>query len=111
MLLRRIWNRLFVSHLTGVVILVAFAIRAHTAAAEEPTSAPPEVAAGTVLVEVHEGVPEGKKWDFELPPARESFTHSALALVGFPKKYVSPGVIADRTNPYLARLHAVKELP
>ena len=77
----------------------------------EPAVLEPEVAPGSVLVELHEGIPDGKKWEFVLPKASESYTQTVLALSGLPKKYVAPGVIADRGRPLVVRMHAVREFP
>lgn len=56
-----------------------------------------------VLTEVYENVPAGGTSTLQLGEPATTHEQSVYAFVGFPKKYTSTGVIADRSNPLLLR--------
>ncbi|HUG18206.1 MAG TPA: DUF1553 domain-containing protein [Planctomycetaceae bacterium] len=70
-----------------------------------------DLPAGQVLVEVHEGIPDVKNWEFRIPEASESFLTNWLTFPEIPRKYSSRGIQIDRSNPVLIRAHCMLRLP
>jgi hypothetical protein len=64
-----------------------------------------------VLVEIFEGVPDKKTWDFRPPQFSESYVAPAFGFPETPRKYTATGVIADRSNPYLIRATGYVTIP
>ena len=56
----------------------------------------------TVLVEIHEGIPDSGSWNFATAKPTNHWTQSEFGLVGTPKKYID-GLIHDRTAAFLVR--------
>lgn len=66
---------------------------------------------GAVDVEVREGIPDKKSWNFTPPAATVKYTEPAFGLVALPKKYSQRGVLVDRALPILVSAHAEITLP
>ncbi len=64
-----------------------------------------------VRVELFEGVPDKKSWDFALPAAAERYTETGFGFVQVPRKFNNKGIVVDRSNPLLIRAAAAVELP
>jgi len=64
-----------------------------------------------VLVDVFEGVPNKKSWNFRTPPYVESFSTRAFGFIDVPKKYGARGLRADRNGPFLIRAVGRIRLP
>ncbi|HUG94419.1 MAG TPA: DUF1553 domain-containing protein [Planctomycetaceae bacterium] len=64
-----------------------------------------------VLVEIIEGIPDRKSWDFTPPAAVESYREPAFAFVEVPRKYNERGVQIDRTSPFMLRASSRIDLP
>lgn len=56
-----------------------------------------------VAVEIIEGIPDKKAWDFTPPPASERYTEPAFGLVAVPRKYDARGLLTDRSNPFVVQ--------
>jgi len=52
-------------------------------------------------IELREGVPDKRTWEFDRPAAIERFDVSGFGLVALPKKFNSRGVLTDRSLPIL----------
>lgn len=66
---------------------------------------------GNVLVEIFEGLPDKKSWDFRPPQFVESYSTNVLAFVEVAKKYNSKGLQIDRSNPFLLRAAGKLRIP
>jgi hypothetical protein len=66
-----------------------------------------DVARGDITVEILEGVPDKKSWEFEPPEPAERYTERAFGFVTVPKKFSSKGQVLDRSNPFLLRAAAI----
>ncbi|MGQ0637041.1 MAG: DUF1549 and DUF1553 domain-containing protein [Planctomycetaceae bacterium] len=89
----------------AVCALAAIALHAVNAG-ETPAENP-----AVVAVEVFEGLPEQRSWDFELPAAVERFELPAFGLVSVPRKYSAQGTPADRAAPFALSAVAQVALP
>ncbi|QGQ23475.1 DUF1553 domain-containing protein [Gimesia benthica] len=56
-----------------------------------------------VQVEIHEGIPNKKSWQFRPPRLAETFTVPHFALIEIPNRYSQKGVKVDRPDPFLVR--------
>ena len=56
-----------------------------------------------VRVEILEGVPDKKGWDFAPPAPVDAVREPAFALVGVPHKFSAKGHVLDRSNPLVLR--------
>jgi hypothetical protein len=70
--------------------------------------APP---AEAVTVEILEGVPNKRSWDFPPPRPTERYTEAAFGFVAVPTKYSPKGVVLDRSNPFVLRATGSVALP
>src|SRR5687767_8063222 len=70
--------------------------------------APP---AGTVAVELLEGVSDKMTWDFKPPAPAERYTEAGFGFVTVPRKFSSKGLVLDRSNPLVLRAAATVTLP
>ncbi len=70
-----------------------------------------EIPDGTLWVDIFEGLPNRRSWEFRPPKYVESFTASTLAFVAVPKKYDARGLQQDRSNPFLLRAAGTFEIP
>jgi mono/diheme cytochrome c family protein len=69
------------------------------------------VPAGQILVQISEkGVPEANSWPEE-PEVTEIYREEVFGFFGWPQKYISTGVRADRANPSHFRASALVKLP
>jgi hypothetical protein len=66
---------------------------------------------GEVLVEILEGLPDKRTWDFPPPRVTEQYLQQALALVGVPNKYSHKAVVIDRSSPFMVRATGQIDLP
>jgi len=66
---------------------------------------------GTWQVDIFEGLPDRKSWDFRPPKFEESYLTETLAFVDVPKKYNDRGLAVERSNPYLLRAAGTFEIP
>lgn len=64
-----------------------------------------------VAFEILEGIPDNRTWNYDLSEPTARFTGPAFALSDLPKKYIAPGVIADRQAPFLLRGRANIAIP
>jgi hypothetical protein len=71
---------------------------------------PKNVPGDAVLVRINEGISAANPW-VAPNPASQSYTQTAFAWVGLPKKYSADGLRADRTNPFLVRAYSKVDLP
>ncbi len=62
-------------------------------------------------VDIFEGLPNRRSWDFRPPKYIESFTTDTLAFVGVPQKYNQRGIAIDRSNPFLIRAAGTFRIP
>jgi Protein of unknown function (DUF1553)/Protein of unknown function (DUF1549) len=72
------------------------------------TAVPP---AKGVSVELIEGIPDKRSWDFQPPEPTIRYTEPAFGFVAVPTKYSARGNALDRTNPFLLRARAEITLP
>src|SRR5262245_19122862 len=72
----------------------------YRANAAEPEIAPLAVKAGEVLVQIREGLPDKREWNFPPPRLTEQYIEQAFGLVGVPQKYSSKALLIDRSSPY-----------
>ena len=86
--------------------LVTFGLSAG-AAVEDP-SAPTR---HEIQVELLEGVPDKKSWDFDGVDAAERWVQTAFGFAGVPKKFSSRGLVIDRSNPFVLRATGGIRLP
>src|SRR5207253_7752906 len=56
-----------------------------------------------VAVEIAEGVPDKKSWDFPPPAVTDRFREAAVAFTTLPTKYSAKGIPLDRSSPFLVR--------
>lgn len=70
-----------------------------------------ELPQDAVLVEILEGIPDQKSWNYPPPPAFDSYLAPAFAFLQVPRKYNDKGVLADRTNPFALRATGIVTLP
>lgn len=70
-----------------------------------------ELPKDAVLVEVLEGIPDQRSWNFPPIPARDAYEAPAFAFVDVPRKYNARGVQTDRTNPFVLRATGMVTLP
>ncbi len=56
-----------------------------------------------VLVQLLEGIPDRKSWDFRPPRLSDSYIAPGFVFAGVPKKYSQKGIHIDRSNPMLLR--------
>jgi hypothetical protein len=80
----------------------------------QPEAAPvadKDLPPGQVLVQIHEGIPDVKNWDFRIPEATESYVTDWLTFPEIPRKYSPRGILIDRSNPVLIRAHCLLHLP
>ena len=77
------------------------------------TQAAPLVQAkpGEVLIEILEGMPDKRSWDFPAPRPSTQYVESLFALTEVPKKYSSKVVVIDRSSPFVVRASSRLELP
>lgn len=64
-----------------------------------------------VLVDLFEGLPDKKSWDFRPPRYVESYLAPGFGFVDVPKKYNSKAVQTDRSNPFLLRAYGYVTIP
>ena len=77
----------------------------------KPLVADADLPKGQVLVEIIEGVPNQRSWNFRMPNAIESFPQPAFAFVEVPRKYSKRGIQLDRTTPFVVRAIGLIDLP
>ncbi len=65
----------------------------------------------TVLVELLEGVPAKRSWDFVRSRPVERWQQPAAAWIGLPRRYSDEGLIVDRPAPFLLRARTRLALP
>ena len=63
-----------------------------------------------VRVEIVEGVPLERTWNFRMPAPQHLFDTPLFALTDIPRKYDAKGLIADRKTPYLLILSTLIDL-
>ncbi|MFK7778994.1 MAG: LamG domain-containing protein, partial [Gimesia sp.] len=56
-----------------------------------------------VQVEILEGIPNQKSWNFPHPRIAETFTQPHFSLVEIPNRYSARGIKVDRPDPFLVR--------
>ncbi len=81
---------------------------------ERPTEsflAKRELPPNALLVEILEGIPDQRSWNFPPPPAMDFYVAPAFAFLAVPKKYNAHGVPVDRTNPFAVRATGMITLP
>ncbi|QDU48026.1 DUF1553 domain-containing protein [Gimesia panareensis] len=64
-----------------------------------------------VQVDVYEGIPNQKSWQFRPPRFAETFTQPHFALIEIPNRYSAKGVKIDRPDPFLVRAMSNMVLP
>ena len=64
-----------------------------------------------VLVQLLEGIPDRKSWEFRPPRLTDSYTAPGFIFLGVPKKYSPKGIHIDRSNPLLLRATGRVVLP
>ncbi len=64
-----------------------------------------------VLVEVLEGIPDQRSWNYPPPPALDFYVAPAFGFLDVPRKYNERGVQIDRTNPFALRATGMITLP
>ncbi|WP_246120076.1 DUF1553 domain-containing protein [Blastopirellula retiformator] len=79
--------------------------------APKPTFDVTQLPADAVRVELYEGVPNRKSWDFRQPRFIEAYEIPAFAFLDARQKYNGNGVRIDRPNPYLLRAAGRVTLP
>ncbi len=70
-----------------------------------------EIPDGQFQVEIFEGLPDRRSWDFRPPRYIESYATDTLAFVAVPNKYNQRGIQIDRSNPFLIRAAGTIHLP
>ncbi|QDV15701.1 hypothetical protein Pan153_03180 [Gimesia panareensis] len=64
-----------------------------------------------VQVDVYEGIPNQKSWQFRPPRFAETFTQPHFALIEIPNRYSAKGIKIDRPDPFLVRAMSNMVLP
>jgi hypothetical protein len=64
-----------------------------------------------VTVEILEGIPDKRSWDFVAPEPTERLATPAFGFIAVPKKWSGKAILIDRTNPYMLRATAKLSLP
>ena len=72
---------------------------------------PEDWPAGSVQVEIFEGMPDRTSWDFPRPAPSERYSEPAFGFATLPAKYSARGVKVDRECPFLFRASANIQLP
>ena len=79
--------------------------------APPPVVSPEKVPGDSVLVDIFEGIPDKKSWQFRPPRYVESFHTNTFGFVAVPNKYSPRGVKVDRTNPFMIRAVSFVTIP
>ncbi|MCC9607221.1 DUF1553 domain-containing protein [Blastopirellula sp. JC732] len=79
--------------------------------APKPTFDVAQLPLDAVRVELYEGIPNRKSWDFREPRFIEAYEIPAFAFLDARQKYNGDGVRVDRPNPYLLRAAGRVTLP
>ncbi len=87
------------------------AARYQYVAPELPPVAWEAIPDGSAVVDIFEGLPDRRSWEFRPPRYVESFVAPTLAFVDVPRKYDDRGVQQDRSNPFLIRAAGRFEIP
>lgn len=64
-----------------------------------------------VLVDIFEGIPDQKSWEFRRAKYVESYELPGFAFVDVPNKYSAKGIKVDRTSPFLIRAYGQVLIP
>ncbi len=83
----------------------------YRANAAEAEIAPLAVKPGEVLVQIREGVPDKRDWNFSPPRLTEQYIERSFAFVGVPQKYSNKALLADRSSPFLITASGRVDLP
>src|SRR5438045_370369 len=102
------FHRLSMAAALAAAVLVPALVR--RLAADEGRENPPP-GTDSVAVEIFEGVPDKRSWDFEFPAAAERYHVPAFGLVCTPKKYTAQGLLGERSNPFVVSATARITLP
>src|SRR5436190_11142162 len=76
-----------------------------------PARAEEALSGGKVTVEILEGIPDKKSWDFPPSTAGGHYAEAAFGLVAVPRKFSPRGMTLDRSAPFLVRASGQVELP
>lgn len=79
--------------------------------AERPSHPLTPAPKNTVLVELFEGMPTNRTWDFRWPKASESFFQNSFGFTALPRKYSSKAIQVDRTQAFAVRASSLVTLP
>src|SRR5690606_35537197 len=79
--------------------------------AERPSHPWTEAPDDRVLVEIFEGMPTTRTWDFRWPKADEHYDQDSFGLAALPRKYSPRAVQADRTQAFALRASSIFTLP
>src|SRR5437763_14997221 len=93
--------------LCATVLTAIFARRLPAEQAHE--NPPPEI--DSVAVEIFEGIPDRRSWEFEYPAAAERYHLPALGLVCTPKKYTAQGLLVERSHHFVVSSAATTTFP
>lgn len=70
-----------------------------------------DLSPGQVRVDLYEGVPDKRSWEFRPPVHTDRYEMPWFALLDVPKKYNERALHVDRTNPFLVRAYGYVTLP
>ncbi|QGQ23474.1 DUF1553 domain-containing protein [Gimesia benthica] len=77
----------------------------------KPTIDWTSVPSDRVQVDIYEGIPNKKSWQFRPPRLAETFTQPHFTLIEIPNRYSEKGVKVDRPDPFLVRAMCNLTLP
>ena len=77
----------------------------------QPLAAATPMLREDVTVEVFEGIPDEKTWEFDRPEPTDRFPATAFGFVAIPRKFTNKGLQDDRSSPILLRARCRIDLP
>jgi hypothetical protein len=79
--------------------------------AERPSHPWTAAPSDRVLVEIFEGMPTKRTWDFRWPKADERYEQDSFGFTALPRKYSASAVQVDRTQAFALRASSFVDLP
>lgn len=64
-----------------------------------------------VLVDIFEGIPDKKTWEFRAPQLTESYVTQGFGFIEVPNKYSDRGIKVDRSSPFMIRAMGTVTIP
>jgi hypothetical protein len=92
-------------------ILACLLIAVLHAETNAPSVTASELPRDAVRVQIFEGLKDQLSWNFDPPPASETYTEPAFGFIVLPTKYSAKGIKTDRKAPFLFRASARVVLP